>query len=236
MRLQARLCWLRKSNVGLPKARKLLADAATQDREFAVWSAVFAMQAAGPVEAAQVAVLESVCDKLDVPRRSLYSILHGAAAAAAAPAVEPVTVNQGEPARAYSIPRPPQPAKAGLDQERLLHVRKETERASSVLAQVFVEDEPVAPAVMASTESGGEFDGLDETHASFAQTLIAQLFWSRADFEAVAQRAGLMADGALEVINEWAFEHFDEPLLDDGDRIAINPIVLQEMTDRRGAV
>lgn len=236
LRLQARLCWLRKANVGLPKARKLLAGAATQDREFAVWSAVLAIQAAGPVEAAQVAVLESLCDKLDVPRRSLYSILHGAAAAAASPAVEPVTVNQGEPARAYAIPRPPQPGKAGLDQERLLHVRKETERASSVLAQVFVEDEPVAPAAMASTESGGEFDGLDETHASFAQTLIAQPFWSRADFEAVAQRAGLMADGALEVINEWAFEHFDEPLLDDGDRIEINPIVLQEMTDRREAV
>jgi hypothetical protein len=236
LRLQARLCWLRKGAVGLAKARKLLADAAPVDREFAAWSAVIAAQAAGSVEAAQVAMLESLCDKLNVPRRSLYSILHGAVAAAASPAAEPVTVNQGEPSKAYAIPRPPQPGKAGLDFQRLQHVRNETERVSSVLAQVFVEDAPIASVAVESTGSNDQFGGLDEAHASLAKQLIAQPLWVRADFEAIARHAGLMADGALEVINEWAFEHFDEPLFDDGDEIEINATVLQQMTDRPAGV
>jgi hypothetical protein len=236
LRLQARLCWLRNANVGLAKARKLLVGAPRQDCEFAIWSAVIAVQAAGPVGAAEVAILESLCDKLAVPRQSLYSILHGAVAAAAAPAAEPVIVSRGETPKAYGIPRPPEPAKAGLDYERLQRVRKETERVSSVLAQVFVEDAPSAPIVVAWASSDEQFDGLDRDHAFFAQALIAKPFWPRADFEAFALSAGLMADGALEVINEWAFEKFDEPLLEDGEKIEINAAVLKQMTDRGAAL
>ena len=128
LRVQARLCWLRNSNHGLMKARKILAGATGQDREFAVWSAILAMQTAGSIEAAQIASLELLCDRLEVPRRTLYSILHGAVAAAASPAAEPVSVSQEAPATTFSIPRPPQPGKAGLDQDRLRRVRQETER------------------------------------------------------------------------------------------------------------
>ena len=30
-----------------------------------------------------------------------------------------------------------------------------------------------------------------------------------------------MADGSLEEINEWAFDRFDEPLIEDGDKVMI---------------
>nr|WP_276556854.1 TerB N-terminal domain-containing protein [Rhodoblastus acidophilus] len=237
LRVQARLCWLRNTNHGLMKARKILAVATGQDREFAVWSAIRAMQTAGSIEAAQIASLELLCDKLEVPRRTLYSILHGAVVAAASPAAEPVSVAQEAPATTFSIPRPPQPRKVGLDHDRLRRVRQETERVSSVLAEVFIEEAPMAaPSAPAESKSESDFEGLDEAHAAFVLTLIAQPVWTRHDFEDAAGRAGLMADGALEVINEWAFDQYDEALLDEGEKIEINPSIMREMAERRPAV
>lgn len=36
-----------------------------------------------------------------------------------------------------------------------------------------------------------------------------------------------MADGAMEALNEWALETFDEAVIEDGDTIAIHKGVLE---------
>jgi TerB-C domain len=45
-----------------------------------------------------------------------------------------------------------------------------------------------------------------------------------------------MPDGSLETINEWAFERFDEPLLEDGDTLTVNISMLGPMADAAQSV
>ena len=42
--------------------------------------------------------------------------------------------------------------------------------------------------------------------------------WERSELEELAEEHGLLLDGALEAINELAFDHFDAPCIEeDGD-------------------
>ena len=52
---------------------------------------------------------------------------------------------------------------------------------------------------------------------------------SRAEFEGLCAELGLLPDGAIEIINEAAFEHFDAPLLEDDEPLEINPDIVEEI-------
>jgi hypothetical protein len=233
LRLTARLIWLRKSNAGVAKAKRLLAGANAEQRETVAWSAAIAAAAGGIVGKPEVAILETIYDKLEVPRRTLYATIHGTVAASAIPAVEPVTVSAEASPAVYSIPRQPQRAKAALDEERLQRVRMETERVSSVLAGIFAEEDESAPVRPAKdVDADQPFPGLDDAHAALLKVLSTEPSWTRGAFEMAAREADLMPDGALEAINEWAFEQFDEPLIDDDDPLTLNASLLGRMTGR----
>ncbi len=235
-RLQARLRWLRGSTSGLAKAKRQLADASAAVRELAASSLAAAIAVSGSVEKSQVATLEKIYDALGVGRNNLYTAIHSAAATTTSAAFEPVTVLVEAPGVVHALPRPPQRKVAGLDEDRIRQIRQETERVSSVLADVFVEDQDVAPPEpVAPTGQDDGFAGLDNAHAGFLKILIERTEWERPDFEAAARAAGLMPDGSLEVINEWAFEQFDEPLLDDGNVLTVNLALLETMLGRPNA-
>jgi len=236
LRLGARLMWLRKSNAGVAKAKRLLAGANAEQRETVAWSAAIAAAAGGVVGKPEVAALETIYDKLEVPRRNLYTTIHSTVAASAVPAVEPITVAAEATPAVHSIPRPPQTTKAGLDEERLQRVRTETERVSSVLADIFAEEDEGAPVQLADeVDPAQPFPGLDNAHAAFLKVLSTKPSWTRAAFEATARDADLMPDGALEAINEWAFERFDEPLIDNDEPLTLNVPLLGRMTARADA-
>jgi hypothetical protein len=50
--------------------------------------------------------------------------------------------------------------------------------------------------------------------------------WTRGDFDSLAKEFGVMPDGAIETINEWALDSHGEPLIDDGSHLAINRALL----------
>lgn len=235
LRVRARLHWLRHSNAGLAKVKRLLVDASPADRETVAWSAAIAAAAGGLVEKPQIALLETICDKLDVSRRSLYTAIHGAAIAVATPALEPISVRAESPTIVHSTPKPPEPEKYGLDEERIRAVRLETERVSSVLAEIFAEDEwnPAQPVIV--EDASDPLSSLDATLAAFVTKLISKPSWSRADFDGAACEAGLMPNGCLEAINEWAFDHFEEPLIEDGEIMTINGSLVGAMAVRVNA-
>jgi chromosome segregation ATPase len=98
----------------------------------------------------------------------------------------------------------------------------ESIEATQLLQSVFVED----PIVTSSTEPAS---GLDSAHSAFLQTLRTQTLWSREDLVRVAQQLDLLLDGALELINEAAFDRCDEALTEGEDPLEVNPNVLQEL-------
>jgi hypothetical protein len=237
LRLRGRLRWLAKTTDGINKAKRMLETGTTANRELAAVSVAAAAMAARLVCKAEVARLETLFDKLKVPRQALYAALHNSAAAHASPASSPVKVGSDEPQIVYRIPAPPKPTAGNeLDKARLEQVRRETAQVSSVLADIFIDEQGVPTAQVPPVPSeAGPFSGLDAAHAALVERLIANSTWPRSTFEATAREAGLMPDGCLEVINEWAFDKFDGPLIEDGDTLIVDVSLITPLLQSAGA-
>jgi uncharacterized tellurite resistance protein B-like protein len=234
VRLQAHVQWLALKRPTLAQVKKLIANVPVAERmEIAAFAAAVAA-ADGVIENAETAFLEKIYDELGVDRQRLYSALHNHAASHAAPAAGPVTVAQAEPAIRHPVPPQRQSKKRGkgtneIDPAKLQQVVAETRKVSEMLSTIFVEneEEQVETPQAASTSA---FAGLSQECANLAAVLIAKEQWARTEFDAEAKRLGLMPGGALEEINEWAFDKLGEALLEDGDPLVVNRTILLETT------
>jgi len=168
---------------------------------------------------------------------SVLSDLHSALAT---PAASGLTAIQIAPASAagYSIPLDPTrrtaPGDIQLDPERLKHIGESTRRVSEVLSKVFTEEDEapgeerqagaiadIAAISAPETEQTTAFEGLDLRFKGFLSELLTRAAWSRPELDLLARSRALMTDGALEAINEWAFEHYGDALVEDGDPVTI---------------
>ena len=62
---------------------------------------------------------------------------------------------------------------------------------------------------------------IDQRHALLLHEVCNRDIIDQATFAALAQKHGLFPAGAIETINEWAFDRFEEPVLDEGEPIEI---------------
>lgn len=212
-RLQAHLQWLAAAPMSLAALKKKLEPLSMQTREtLAAFMATLA-QSDGFVSPEEVRFLEKVYKALGVEPTRVFSDIHAAAAGSA-----PISTAQAE--------------KQGfrLDAQRIAALREDTARVSALLSSIFAEEatNTALPGVPASEpeadpepNSQNPF-GLDESHAALLRLLLSRPEWSRAELEDVATDLDLMLDGALEQINEAAFDAFDEPLLEGEDPISVN--------------
>jgi uncharacterized tellurite resistance protein B-like protein len=240
-RLHAHLMWLGDQRLTMTQVKRALAEVPAHQRDAIAWLAASVAAADGIIEKSEVAFLEKVYDELGIERSKLYGALHELAASGVDAAAEPVTVEKSKPPSGFKIQRPPNTqvnAQSGkkLDASRINKILEETQQVSSVLTTIFAgEEEPTAIAMPApkTSGSGGRFAGLDDVNTVLAERLMAQDQWERSAFEAIARELGLMPDGALEAINEWAFERFGEAFAEDGDMMEINRALIEE-TDNNG--
>ena len=226
-RLRARLAWYRTSNVAIPKVKRLLGDATLEERELCAWSATVAAGVTGNVDKPQIAALEAIYDALGVARNTLYTELHAGVAAATNGADEPVGVSNEVPEFVHPIPPPPAAKPIGPDVDRLTKIRAETESVSAMLATIFTEAEPEPEEVTPASDS--PLNGLDSEHAALLNKLVMRPEWVRQEFEAIAVSLSLMPNGALEAINEWAFDRYGDALVEDGDPLVLNQDLLAQV-------
>ncbi|MBI4781782.1 MAG: TerB N-terminal domain-containing protein [Oscillatoriophycideae cyanobacterium NC_groundwater_1537_Pr4_S-0.65um_50_18] len=170
---------------------------------------------------------------------------------------QPITVRQAVPTAGHAIPPQPKKKQAafaldmGLVESKLV----ESQEISNLLADIFVDTEGT-PANRASqgqtsqipaslgkekvqtqkSQKRGkkshvfrEIAGLDVPHSALLLAIAQQQVWQREALEAIATQQGLMLDGALEVINEAAFDRSDEAVTEGHDSIEVNADVLREM-------
>lgn len=71
--------------------------------------------------------------------------------------------------------------------------------------------------------------GLDPKHSMLVEQIIQREHWTDEEFSELVSNQGLMPSGALEVINEWAFEKFDEALLDQYDGYDVSPDIAEAL-------
>ena len=107
----------------------------------------------------------------------------------------------------------------------------DTARVSQVLGEIFSDgdsddEESVDDRV---PEAEDEFSGLDAPHRAVASVLITRHQWTEDEVVVLADEHQLMAAGALETINEWAFDRFGEALIEEYDGYETNGDVAQQL-------
>jgi TerB-C domain len=115
----------------------------------------------------------------------------------------------------------------------------ETEQAASLLAGIFT-GEPTSSFTALTTAAASQDSpspqagsplppGLDDAHRSFLARLAQRPSWPRSEVDSIATSLGLMPDGALEIVNEAAFDTVGEPAFEGSDPVEINMYVAKEI-------
>ncbi len=227
-RLTADLAWLEANPAMLGDIKAHLAGLSDDARRHLLDVAVRVSMADDVVTAREVSVIERIGRQLGLDPSAIYSRLHGARTATSPdPDDELREVVAPDPRRptpaSASIAGAPSPD-AVLDQGRLAAIRSETLGISTLLGEIFAEDEATpAPAVVAppAPATAGR-EGLDARHAALLEALSAREEWAAADFERLAREAGLMPGPARDALNEWSLDRHDELLIEGDDPVVVN--------------
>jgi hypothetical protein len=125
-----------------------------------------------------------------------------------------------------------------LDLDKLAKLEEEHAKAGDLLASIFTDDDEESEAdhydghELDSTDTAGSnsesvseegiesinVKGLDAKHNRLYMTLRDREEWPRTEYLDYCRELGLMPDGALEVINDWACEMTGDPLLESDDK------------------
>lgn len=212
-----------------------LSKLAASERIRVANSAIASVLADGHADPAELKFLEKLYRALDLDADELYSAVHrGAIIVDDSVTIIPAESVSGVPIPKRPIPTSPTGQGISIDLARLERIKNETSAVSNLLANIFVEDPATVPQTTVVTESSA-FEGLDSAHAMLLNMFLSKPEYERSEFEERARGLQLMPDGAIETINDWAFDTFEEALLDGDETIVISNhlvIKLKEMAVR----
>lgn len=234
--LEAEFKWLLARPPALGSLKKLLGDLDRDARRAVVDLALAVAPADGSVGPEEIKALQKVFRAMDLPEDDLLGDLHRRVAA---PPTEPVTVFR--PAGTVSGRPLPKRFGAGargaggpveLDRERISAIAADTKRVAAVLSNVFADEAPEAEADIAELPAAAQptaYLGLDEPHSALVAELLTRPCWSESEFASLVQRCGLMAGGALEAVNEWAYDRYGDALLEEDPDLRLNAQLVEAL-------
>lgn len=219
VRLRAHMRYILTSPPTIAGLKKRLEHVTTRQKETIAHFLIDVALADGIVDANEVKVLEKIYKAMNLDHQALYSQIH-----AISTNVPPVrTVSTG--------------VKPELDEALLAKKLKETEEVASILTGILGEEEEPVPNIPQTEETGKSIAGLDTNHCGFLQALGNKMQWTRAELETLAERFNVMIDGALELVNESAFDHCDSPVIEeeDDDLYILDSAIHKEMFSEQRA-
>jgi tellurite resistance protein len=233
-RLRAHMRYLLDTPPSLTSLKKKIEPLATPAKEaIAKFMSVMA-QADGNVSPVEIKMLEKVYKALGLDPQKVFSDVHAVAAAApggkrTTPALGATSPDQKHASSGFQ-----------LNAARIAALQQDTDKVSALLANIFTEEATEAAAPQQNTAVAAEpaeakseapygLTGLDSAHTSFVNQLASRPEWTREELLDLASDLDLMLDGALERINEAAFDAHDGPLAEGDDPVAINRDILQKV-------
>lgn len=207
--LRANLDWLALVPPDLALLRRKLKEAGAGDQSSLRRTLIAAAHADGVIRPEEVAGIERLYKALGLDPALVYSDLH--AGQPDAP-VRVAAASPSGPGEAVPLEPAPDPATGRLDFSKISAIRADTTEVSSLLGQIFAGDSPEESA--AADPATVLLDGLDAGSAALVLDLIKAPYFTEEAFAALCRSHGLMPEGALETINEWAFERWDEALVE----------------------
>ena len=213
-RLVANTEWMLAVAPDMALLRRRLKDSTPAAQASIRMALIAAAHADGVIQSEEVTGIEKIYKALGLDPSLVYSDLHAGDVGAG-----PVRVRAAEPgAPGETIPRDLSSRALNLDTARIATIRSDTQRVSNVLGTIFDDGtssrRDARPAVLV---------GLDERHTALVRELINKAHWSEESFQELCTRSGLLASGAMEGVNEWAFETYDEALVEEHDGYEIAP-------------
>ena len=227
-RLLANLRWMTAVPPDLAVFRRQLANV-SEDLSKELGRVALAMAAVDDsISPREIQAIERLYGAIGLSTDGIYSALHDLTST-----TEPVVVRAAADQNiGFVIPKRPDPdGGIVLNAERVAAIRSNTERASTILGAIFQEDDAQTEPEETSGEDYAKYFGLDVRHADLVCELLTRSRWEESEFEALASRFQLMAGGALETINEWSFERFDDVLIEEYEGYELNPEVVTELRD-----
>ena len=221
-RLLAHLHLLRATPVSIGALKKKLEPLETSAKETIAAFMATVAQSDGTVTPAEVKILEKIYKALGIDAKKVFSDIHAVAVGSTASTTTEAAIETSG---------------FRLDPARITALQKDTERVSALLGTIFTEEESGTSAVVTSEpEAEPEAEpppagilGLDETHTALARMLLSRPAWSRGELLDMAADLELMLDGALEQINDAAFDAHDIPFTEGEDPVEVNPDILEKV-------
>ncbi|MGE0481606.1 MAG: TerB N-terminal domain-containing protein [Phycisphaerae bacterium] len=210
----------------------------------------------GVISKGELTALRRCYRALDLPPDSLESTiaeLAPAADEAPVPVVTGLARTAGE-----RIPAPPsEEGSVKLDRARIMSIMEETREVSMLLAEAMRAEaeqaggpqldadrtavspqtaiaptrlEAISHAQPASAAPGNVADGPPVRYRALYSVLVSKERWPLSEAEALARQHGHMLSGALEAVNDWAFERAGGQLIyEDGDCIVVEKVLLESL-------
>ncbi|MDY0093988.1 MAG: TerB N-terminal domain-containing protein [Candidatus Vecturithrix sp.] len=226
-RLRAHTQWLLTTKPGMNGMKKRIESLKLNQKESLGRFLIAVAQADGYIAPTEMKILTKIYGLLGFDLQSLYSHAHTAS-------VEPITVQSAELVKpeGYKIPSAPQKITGlSLDMRTIEAKLAETAAVSSILNEIFVDEEQAAEAASIQEEVADKspIPGLDAETSHFMRTLASKLSWAREELERLAAEQDLMLDGVLDSINDAAFDYFGGPFFEGDDPIEINDEFAKEV-------
>jgi uncharacterized tellurite resistance protein B-like protein len=230
LRLAAHLNWLMTSPPGLAGLKRRL-DPLDQRQRTAIADFIIGVAGAdGQISPDEIRTLGKVYPMLGLDADAVYSHVHAMSAGSASviESTDPLPVVPATPSTGYAIPSRTAPAQAiRLDMTAVKAKLAESAQISAILDDIFTEDEVAsAPLPTAARASTGK---MPPAYGALLARLAERPEWSREEFETIASECRLLPDGAIDTLNETAFEHTGGPVLEGDDPIQIDPATAKEL-------
>ena len=181
----------------------------------------------GRIDPAEITQLEKLYGQLGLDRTMVTSDIHNLSSD------RPPRVEQERKTKVKTPPEA-QPAEASslsLDRDLLELYEEETKDVQSVLESIFADDDILdEPEITSEAQiPDGAISRLDARYRNLYEKLITREKWPSEEVEKLCREQKLMTDGAVEAINDWAFDNVDAPLIDDGDVVYIDLEIAEEI-------
>jgi uncharacterized membrane protein YhaH (DUF805 family) len=224
-RLQAHALALLANPTKLKAAIKRLCELPEEQRQAALTSAVRAVLADQRVTPSEVRFLEGLYKALGLPQDEVYSRLHSGEVTPKSASTAALPSKQGSGR---------EPLGSGIDQEKLARLKEETSAVSSMLASIFKEDETSAKPADERPAMEAELAGLDLAHSELL-ILLTEAPLDSDSFAAICRDHKLLPSGAIETINDWAFDALDDYAIEEGEMICIQEHLIEPIRAMRKA-
>jgi uncharacterized tellurite resistance protein B-like protein len=242
-RLNAHLQYLLVEKPKLSRLKKRLEALSAAQKEVIADYLIGIAAADGRITKAEISTLTKLYALLGLNPDDLYGHIHAFTAGTdgfiGKPPTEPVTVRTPAAKKAgYAVPpQTPQPKQEEyvLDMRRVEAKIAESAAVSALLADIFIDEEDSsAPAPTDQGPTGAQskaalMAGLDSRHNALVSDALSRTEWNRSEWEDLCALHGLLSDGAMESINEAAFDAHGAPLLEGEDPVEVNPDVAKEL-------